>query len=551
MLSARRIRVLVMCRFGFPLLLATLALLSNGCSRRESRAESGIAEQVLHAGNGTDPQDLDPHLTTGEPEHKILMALFEGLVSEAPDDLRPLPGVAERWDVSPDGLIYTFHLRRNARWSNGDTVTAHDFTGSLERMLQPELAAKYANMLFPLKNAEAFNLGKIKDFSQVGARALDDFTLELTLHSPAPYFLSLIMHNSWFPVHLPTIRRHGSIVDRANRWTLPENFVGNGAFRLKEWKINSHVLVERSTNYWDAANVKLRQIYFYPTENQDAEERAFRAGMLHLTKDVPQTKIEVYRENRPEVFRAEPILSTYFYRLNTTRPPLNDKRVRKALALAIDRDLIVRRVTRGGQVPAFHFTPPGILGYQPRARLSGTLNDARRLLAEAGFPDGKGFRPITILINTHEGHKAVAEAIQQMWKQNLGISVNLRNEEWKVFLTTTEKLDYDVARAGWGGDYPDPNTFLELVVTDGGNNETGWSNAGYDRLIAEAAKTADPVQRFEIFQQAEAIFLDELPFIPLYFYTRPTLIHPAVRNFFPTVLDMHPWKHVYLEAPAR
>lgn len=535
------------CRFSFLLVLAGALLPLTSCSRRETRVEIGIREQILHVGNGTDPQDLDPHITTGEPEHKVMMALFEGLVTENPGDLKPNPGVAERWEISPDGTVYTFYLRTNSFWSNGDRVTAHDFVASFERMLTPALGAKYAAMLYPLKNGEAFNTGKITDFSEVGAKALDDFTLQLTLHSPTPYFLSLLMHNSWFPVHLPTIRKHGSVFDRANRWSLPENFVGNGAFRLAEWKINSHVRVVKNSNYWDAANVKLREIYFYPTENQDAEERAFRAGMLHIAKDVPQMKIEVYKKNRPEVFRAEPILSIYFYRINVTKPPLNDKRVRKALALAIDRDLIVRRVTRGGQLPALHFTPPGISGYAPRARISGGPDEARRLLAEAGFPEGKGFPPINILFNTHEGHKAIAEAIQQMWAKELGIPVTLRNEEWKVFLRTTEKLDYQIARAGWGGDYPDPNTFLELAVTDNGNNETGWSNAEYDRLIAEAARTANPEERMELFQRAEAILLDEVPFLPIYFYTRPTLVHTAVRNFLPNVLDLHQWKHVYLE----
>jgi ABC-type oligopeptide transport system, periplasmic component len=540
-------RIARACRFSFLLVLAALLFPLTSCSRRETRVEIGIREQILHVGNGTDPQDLDPHITTGEPEHKVMMALFEGLVTENPGDLKPNPGVAERWEISSDGTVYTFYLRTNSFWSNGDRVTAHDFVASFERMLTPALGAKYAAMLYPLKNGEAFNTGKITDFSEVGAKALDDFTLQLTLHSPTPYFLSLLMHNSWFPVHLPTIRKHGSVFDRANRWSLPENFVGNGAFRLAEWKINSHVRVVKNSNYWDAANVKLREIYFYPTENQDAEERAFRAGMLHIAKDVPQMKIEVYKKNRPEVFRAEPILSIYFYRINVTKPPLNDKRVRKALALAIDRDLIVRRVTRGGQLPALHFTPPGISGYAPRARISGGPDEARRLLAEAGFPEGKGFPPINILFNTHEGHKAIAEAIQQMWAKELGIPVTLRNEEWKVFLRTTEKLDYQIARAGWGGDYPDPNTFLELAVTDNGNNETGWSNAEYDRLIAEAARTANPEERMELFQRAEAILLDEVPFLPIYFYTRPTLVHTAVRNFLPNVLDLHQWKHVYLE----
>jgi oligopeptide transport system substrate-binding protein len=526
--------------------LTTLSLLP-GCGKRETRVDAGIRDQVLHVGNGTEPQDLDPHTITGDIEHSIVMSLIEGLITEAPDDLHPVPGVAETWDISPDGTIYTFHFRHNARWSNGEPVTAQDFAGSFERMLLPELAAEYSYMLFPMKNAEAFNKGELKDFSQVGAKVLDEHTLQITLHSATPYFLSLLTHNSWFPVHLPTVKKFGGIADRSNRWTLPGNFVGNGAFRLKEWKLNGYVLVEKSPTYWDSANVRLNKIYFYPTENIDAEERAFRAGMLHITKDVPQTKIEVYKRDHPELIRCEPILTTYYYRFNVTKPPLNDKRVRQALAMSIDRDLIVKKVTRGGQVPAYNLTPPGIAGYVATAKIVNDLAHAKQLLAEAGYPDGKNFPEVSILFNTHEGHKAVAEALQAMWMKNLNIKVALRNEEWKVFLKTTQNLDYQISRMAWGGDYVDPNSFLDLMVTDGGNNETGWSNKEYDRLITEASRTGDMKKRFALFQQAEAILVDEVPIMPIYFYTRPTLIRPSVKNFFPTVLDLHPWKYVYLE----
>lgn len=529
-----------------PVLLAGTVLF--GCGKRETRVEAGIRDQVLHKGNGSEPQDLDPHTVSGNVEHFILMALLEGLVTEDPKDLHPVPGVAERWDISPEGTIYTFHLRTNALWSNGDPVTAMDFVNSYERILLPELAAEYSYMLYPVKNAEAFNKGDIKDFSQVGIKALDPHTLQITLHSPAPYFIGMLIHSSWFPVHLPTVKKHGGIADRSNRWTLPGNFVGNGAFRLKEWKINGYVRVEKSATYWDAANVRLNEIYFYPTENIDAEERAFRAGMLHLTMDVPQTKIQVYQKEHPDLIRAEPILTTYFYRFNVTHPPLNDVRVRKALSMAIDRDLIVRKVARGGQVPAYNLTPPGFPGYFPTARIQNDLALAKKLLAEAGFPGGKNFPAVSLLFNTHEGHKAIAEAIQEMWTKNLNLRVTLRNEEWKVYINSQQKLDYDIARAAWGGDYVDPNTFLDMFVTDGGNNETGWSNKEYDRLITEAGRTGDMPKRFELFQKAEAILMDEVPIMPIYFYTRPTLVHPSVKNFFPTVLDLHPWKYVYLDS---
>jgi oligopeptide transport system substrate-binding protein len=527
--------------------LASLSLLP-GCGKHETRIELGDRQKVLHIGNGTEPQDLDPHTITGDIEHHIVMSLIEGLVSEAPDDLHPVPGVAESWEISPDRTVFTFHLRPNARWTTGDPVTAQDFVDSFERVLMPELASDYSYMLYPMKNAEAFNTGTLKDFNEVGAKALGAQTLQITLHSPTPYFLSLITNPAWYPVHIPTIKKFGDIADRANRWTLPGHFVGNGSFVLKEWKVNAYVRVQKNPDYWDAANVKLNGIYFYPTENVDAEERAFRAGMLHITKDVPQTKIQVYQKQFPDLITAKPILSTYYYRFNVTRPPLNDKRVRRAMAMAIDRDSICKNVARGGQVPAYNLTPPGIAGYTAKAKIPDDLALAKKLLAEAGFPEGKGFPETTILFNTHEGHKAIAEAIQEMWRKNLGINIRLRNEEWKVFLDTTLKLNYDVARAAWGGDYVDPNTFLDLMVTGGGNNQTGWSNKEYDRLIEEAARTGDMQKRFELFQQAEAILVDEVPIVPIYFYTRPTLIHHSVRNFFPTVLDNHPWKYVDLVA---
>lgn len=522
-------------------------LLTCACGKRETRVSAGIRDQILHAGNGTEPQDLDPHVTTGEPEHKVLMAIIEGLVTEDPKDLSPRPGMAETWDKSPNGTIYTFHLRKNAVWSNGDPVTAHDFIKSFERMLSPALSAEYSYMLFPMTNAEAFNKGDIKDFTQVGAKALNDHTLQVTLHTPIPYFLALITHNSWFPVHLETVKKHGGIADRSNRWTLPENYVGNGAFLLKEWKMNSYIMLEKNPAYWDAANVKLNKIYLYPTENIDAEERAFRAGMLHITKDVPQMKIRHYQTNFPHLIRAEPILTTYFYRFNVTSGPLKDKRVRKALAMALDRESLVKNVTRGGQVPAYNLTPPGFPGFNPTARLTNDLAAAKKLLADAGYPDGKGFPGINILFNTHEGHRSVAEAIQQMWKKNLNINVTLRNEEWKVFLTTLDQLDFQVARAGWGADYVDPNSFLDMFITGGGNNQTGWSNAEYDSLLKESARTGDPEKRFALLERAETILMDEVPISPLYFYTRPTLIHPSVKGFYPTPLDLHPWKYVYLD----
>ena len=529
------------------LLILLAASVLCGCGRRETRVEHGDREQILHLANRTEPQDLDPHIVTGVPEHYILMSLLEGLVAEDPQDLHPVPGVAERWDVSPEQTVYTFHLRRNARWSNGDPVTANDFVRSYRRILAPTLAAQYAYMLFVMKNAEAFNTGKITDFSEVGVKAPDEFTVQITLNSPTPYFLSLLNHYSWHPVHIPTIERHGKLYEPGNRWTRPENWVGNGPFVLAEWKVNHVISVKKSPTYWDADKVRLKQINFHPIESSDTDERAFRSGQTHYCYELPASKIEVYREKHPELLHIDPYLGVYFYMVNVTKPPLNDKRVRRALALSIDRESIVKNVTKAGELPAYHFTPPGTAGYTARARLKYDLVEAKKLLVEAGYPEGRGLPPVEILFNTLEAHRTIAEAIQQMWKLNLNIDARLVNQEWKVFLDSQKTLNYLVSRYGWIGDYPDPNSFLDMWLTGGGNNKAGFSNAEYDRLIREAGSAADESKRFEFFQKAEAILMDEVPVIPIYFYTRPYGLATSVKGWYPTILNIHPYKHLWLE----
>ena len=394
-------------RCGLVICLLALLLLP-GCGRRETRVEYGNRHQILCWGNGTEIQDLDPHVVTGVSEHHVMMALLEGLVTEDPVDLHPVPGVAERWDVSPDGRVYTFYLRPNAKWSNGDPVTAHDFVESYKRILTPSLASEYAYMLFVMHNAQLFNEGKITDFAEVGCQALDDHTLQITLDHATPYFLSLIKHSSWFPVHLPTIRKYGDPYQRGNRWTRPGHHVGNGPFVLSTWRVNDVIVLKKSPTYWDRDRVRLSAMRIYPIESQDTEERAFRSGQLHITYTLPTTKVDYYRTNYPDLLSINPYLGTYFYRLNITKPPLNDVRVRRALAMAYDRESLVRNVMRGGQLPAYCLTPPDTAGYTCRTHLKEDVAEARRLLAEAGYPDGKGMPAIELLYNTMEtapGHR--------------------------------------------------------------------------------------------------------------------------------------------------
>jgi len=530
------------------LALCLLAMiLFAGCGKRETRVEFGNREQVLFRGNGTEPAELDPHIVTGVTEHHLIMSLLEGLVTEDPVDLHPVPGVAERWDVSEDGRVYTFHLRKDAKWSNGEPVTAQDFWESYKRILTPTLASEYAYMHFVVVNAEAYNRGEITDFDEVGYKVLDDYTFQITLANSTPYFLSLMNHSSWFPVHLPTVRKYGEPYKRGNKWTRPGHYVGNGSFVLDQWKVNAVVTVKKSPTYWDRDRVRLNEIRFYPIESADTEERAFRSGQLHVTETIPLSKIQVYKTKQPEMLRIDPYLGVYFYRINVTKSPLNDKRVRQALAAGIDRVAIVENVARGGQLPAYNMTPPDTAGYTARAKVSENIAAARKLLAEAGYPGGRGFPKVELLFNTLETHRALAEAIQQMWKENLGIEVQLVNQEWKVYLDSQHTLNYQICRAAWIADYVDPNSFLDMFLTGGGNNDTGWSSAEYDRLIGDASRESEPAKRMEIFQRAEAILMEEVPIIPIYFYTRVNLRRPELKGWHPNILDNHPYKYVYLE----
>jgi oligopeptide transport system substrate-binding protein len=529
------------------LALVPCLLLLCGCGKRETRVEMGDRSQELFLSNADEPAGLDPQTSIGVVEANIQLALFEGLVTGDPKENMPRPGVAESWDISLDGKVYTFHLRHNARWSNGDLVTANDFVQSYKRMLMPSLAAQYSYMLYPIANAEAYNLGTVSNFDQVGVKALDDFTLRLTLHSVTPYLLIMMIHQSWYPVPIKTIEKYGALDDEANTWTLPGHFVGNGPFILKEWRMNSHVLVEKSPTYWDTATVKLNKIYFDPTASYDTEERMFRSGQLHDTYQASPSKIAYYQKNKPSLIEISPLLATYYYKINVLRPPLNDKRVREALAMSIDRRAITETISRGGELPAECLTPPKTAGYTSKAQIHEDIPAARKLLADAGYPDGKGFPTIELLFNTLQSHKAIAEALQEMWKENLHIDVRLHNEEWKVYLDSLHHTNYDLGRAGWIGDYQDPSTFLDCFLSDSGNNETGWSNSQFDAYCEAAANTGDQMKRFENFQKAEAILVDEMPIIPIYFYTMPRLIRPSVKGFYPNLLDQHNYKYVYLD----
>lgn len=528
-------------------LLPAIATVFSGCdNKKKTNVSEGSKNQILHIGNGTEPQDLDPHIVTGVPEHRIISALLEGLVIEDPVSLSPLPGMAVSWTVSEDGRVYTFKIRENARWSNGDPLNAEDFVYSWKRLLSPGLASEYAYQLYFVKNAEKYNKGEITDFSQVGATAPDKSTFRVTLKSPVPYFLSLLTHYSTFPVHRKTVEKFGKIDTRGTKWTRPGNFVGNGPFLLKEWKLNKIIIVEKNPTYRDAEKIKLNGVHFHPIDNKQTEERMFRSGGLHLTSSIPSGKIETYKEKAPQLLKITPYLGTYYYLINTQKKPFDDRRIRRAFAMSIDRKKIVEKVTKGGQLPAGSFTPPDTRGYTPESSIPFDIEGAKKLLAEAGYPDGKGFPDSELLYNTSEDHRKIAVAIQQMWKTALNVNVSLINQDWKVYLDSRKTKNYQLARAGWIGDYPDPNTFLEMYVADSGNNHSGWSNKTYDDLIARASETVNPAARYRLFQRAETILLEEAPIIPIYTYTNTYLISPDVKGWHPNILDHHPYQFVSL-----
>lgn len=502
--------------------------------------------QVIHIGNGAEPKDLDPHTSTGVPEWHVMLNLFEPLVEKDPKTLEPVPAVAESWTISKDGKVFTFKIRKSAKWSNGERVQASDFIYSITRLLTPAVASEYAQLGYVVKNGKAFHEGKLKDKRQLGLRAVNPETLEITLENPTPYFLGLLAHHTYFPVHEKTVEKYGA------RWTRPEHMVSNNAFVLSKWEVNNVISLKSNPHYWNRSKVLLTEAHFYPVEKQDTEEKMFRANRLHVTNEVPLEKIPTWQKDSSGVYQQHPYMGTYYYWINVKRPPLDNKLLRKALNLAIDREKLVKYVTRGGQLPGTHYVPPGVGGYQPKSYMPRDLSrlaEAKKLLAEAGYPNGKGLPPIELLYNTSDAHKKIAEAIQQMLKVNLGIEMRLHNQEWKVYLNTLRLSDFQLGRQGWIGDYNDPDTFLNMFITGSELNRAQYSNKDFDHLLENAAKELNKEKRLELFGKAEAILMEDLPLIPLYIYTHVYLKSPLVQGWYNNIEDYHPLKYVSLGPP--
>tara|TARA_B100001250_G_scaffold184941_1_gene159054 strand:- start:148 stop:1809 length:1662 start_codon:yes stop_codon:yes gene_type:complete len=499
-------------------------------------------EQVFRKNNGSDPGTLDPHRAEGVPASNVLRDLYEGLVSEAANG-DYIPGVAESWSISEDGKTYRFKIREEAVWSNGDKVVAEDFVFSLRRSVDPKTLSNYSSMLYPIKNARDVVLGKLPT-DKLSVSAESENTLLIELEEPTPYFISLLTHSTTYPVHPPSVREHGS------SFTRPENMISNGAFTLKDWRIQDYILLERNEKYWDNSSTTLSQVYYYPLDNPDASLRRYRANELDFTDTTPSEQLPWIKKNLKEELKITPYFGSYYYGFNNTKPPFKDNpELRMALSLAVNRTIITDIVLGAGQIPAFTFVPP-VKQYQGKepgwAKLSQDEREglARELYAQAGY-SGTNPLSIEIIYNTSENHKRVALAVTSMWKKVLGVETKLRNQEWKVFLETRRlKEETEIFRGGWIGDYDDPYTFSELLHSENEMNHSGYASKEYDALLRSASLKPAGKERTNDLLQAEQIMLNDMPVIPLYFYVSQHLIKPWVFGLEGNVMDHHYSKYV-------
>lgn len=503
-----------------------------------------------------DPETFDPATMSGAVEGRIAFNIFEGLLmpaktTEGIKDPKQLvvPGMAESYpEISADGKTYTFKIRKNAKWSNGKAVIAKDFVNSWKRVLTPGFEADYAQMLWVIEGAQAYNTSKAKDkdlealWAKVGIIAKDDHTLVVKLNNPTPYFPEYVAFYTYFPTPVDVVKEKGKA------WTKPENIVSNGAYKLVSYKPQQEIVLEKNPNYWDAANVKIEKVRMRIISDRNAMVNAYKTGELHWSGAAMPVAQITQLLTHPD-YKAEPMLGTYYFRVNVSKKdsPLNDPKVRTALSMAIDRDSIVEQTLNGLYTTANAVVPENMPGFKSTTKIKYNAKKAKKMLAEAGFSKDKPFPAIELLYNTDENHKLVAEAVQSMWKRNLGIDVKLVNKEWKTYLQDIDTLKYQVARAGWIGDYNDPMTFLDMWVTGNGNNDTGWSNAEYDKLIKQAQSEADTAKRTKLLQDAEALLIAQGPVIPIYFYTNNTMISRFVEGFAPHNRDVHLLKYMSLK----
>ena len=532
-------------------LLVCASLFLGACTQERStfgpqkRRKTG---NVLYLAGGSEPESIDPGKAYDSPGLSVSRELFEGLMRYHPETLDPLPGMAEAWEMSEDGLRYVFYLRE-ANWSDGTPVTAHDFEYAWKRVLDPTTAAQYAALMWDVEGGKDYNMGR-GSREDVGVRALDDRTFEVRLERPVPWLLDLLSFGPFCAVPRHVVEAHGM------DWTRPENIVTNGPFHLTRWTPSYQIELEKSATYWDRDSVRLEKAIFVISEDNHAMMRLFRAGeidWLGTNSRPPPEYLDHLRSK--EDYREAHYLGTYFYWFNLREDrnqsaAFRDPRVRRALLLATDRQALVDYVTKGGQRAAHSMVPDIFFerGYPRPTPLPFDPEEARRLLAEAGYgPGGKRFPTLEILYNTHEGHRQVAEAIQAMWKRHLGIDVRIVNQEWKVFMSNRLEGHFQLARAGWIGDFMDPYTFLSQFLSESDANEARWKNREFDRWVQKALEEQDEEKRYALYAMAEAILMEELPVLPIYYYSQQTMIGSWVKGFYPNARDIHPLRAIWLE----
>jgi oligopeptide transport system substrate-binding protein len=529
------------------LAISAAAFLLAACGAREpSAAGPAAALVVLNRGNGPEPESLDPQRARTDAELTILRDLYEGLTA-LDAEARPAPGAASSWSVSADGLVYTFTLREGLRWSNGDPVTAEDFVFALRRLVAPETASQYAQVVEAIGNASEITAGRMSA-TALGVEASGSRSVTIRLRAPAPYLPGVLAHPSTFPVHRPTLEQHG------REFTRPGNAVSNGAFALENWTVGSHIRARRNPFYWDNASNRIDAVNYHQMADQGAELRRYRAGELDVTYTVPPAEFKWIRENLGSELHISPQLSTYYYGFNLHRAPFrNNRELRLALSMVIDRERLAESVTGRGELPAYGWVPVGVNDYSPQPPAWAELPyaervaQARRLYAAAGYSAARPLRT-EIRYNIDESHTRIAVAIASMWKEALGVEAELVGEEFKVLLQNIDRRDVtQVFRSSWIGDYNDAYTFAQYLKSDFGLNLPGYRSARYDELVTQAAAQLDPAQRRELLERAERMMLEDQPVIPLYFYVNKHLVKPYIKGWRNNVMNVQYSKNLTIE----
>ena len=536
------------CAFRWRSLFCLLgaSVFFSGCPGPAENPSAKPRDPFIDIGIGAEPRDLDPHLVTGLPDFQVMLALFEGLVRSGPcDEVAVVPGVAEAWTVSENGRRYQFKLREDAAWSNGDPLVAEHFLFSIRRVLNPLLGSPHAKWLYPITGAEAFHSGEI-NFSDVGVTALSPYRLEIHLDRPVPFFLELLKHPAFYPVHPETIREAGAEKSATSGWTHPETFVGNGPYRLSDWKPGEAIKVQTNPHYTGFEPVRHDRLRFHPIDNANTEELGFRRGQLEITDDVPFNKRAAYRLSGDPAYREYPVLATTYLVFNISHPVLKDHRVRQALSLAVDRRSITEDIVLTG-TPASGFVPEAIPGYDTRPYAGQRIETARRLLADAGYPGGDGFPVLEYHLSNSDTSREIAEAIQNMWDRQLGIRIRLVSSEFKVYLNRLNEGNFQIGYLAWFADFVDPFAFLNMMHSEGASNRSRWTHPRYDELLAESSNSSSVEARFALLKEAESILLDEAPIAPIYWMDAVRLVQPDLDGWEPRLMDLHP--HQYLALP--